>query len=123
MQDKQSTQCQLVPKSKWRTLFILLKLPQSECPDIWIRLPRHKWPKSWSSIEEAVVPLERNLCGHLLAGLVVGKTIRGRSAGNWMGKNLTIGNASSCIESNLSIFVHDMKNGWKKLNLSPMWKN
>ena len=26
----------------------LLKIPQSECPDIWIRLPRHKWPKSWS---------------------------------------------------------------------------
>ena len=19
-----------------------------DCPDIWIRLPRHKWPKSWS---------------------------------------------------------------------------
>ena len=23
---------------------ILLKIPKSECPDIWIRLPRHKWP-------------------------------------------------------------------------------
>ena len=23
-----------------------LKLPESECPDTWIRLPRHKWPKS-----------------------------------------------------------------------------
>ena len=22
----------------------LLKIPKSECPDIWIRLPRHKWP-------------------------------------------------------------------------------
>ena len=30
----------------------LLKIPKSECPDIWIRLPRHKWPKSWSSMEE-----------------------------------------------------------------------
>ena len=28
----------------------LLKIPKSECPDIWIRLPRHKWPKSWSSV-------------------------------------------------------------------------
>ena len=27
----------------------LLKIPKSECPDIWIRLPRHKWPKSWYS--------------------------------------------------------------------------
>ena len=39
----------------------LLKIPKSECPDIWIRLPRHKWPKSWSSMEDPVVPLERNL--------------------------------------------------------------
>ena len=47
----------------------LLKILKSECPDIWIRLPRHKWPKSWSSIEDPVVPLERNLYGHPLAGL------------------------------------------------------
>ena len=46
------------------------KIPKSECLDIWIRLPRHKWPKSWSSIEDPVVPLERNLCGHPLAGLL-----------------------------------------------------
>ena len=48
----------------------LLKIPKSECPDIWIRLPRHKWPKSWSSLEDPVVPLERNLYGHPLAGLL-----------------------------------------------------
>ena len=23
----------------------LLKTPKLECPDFWIRLPRHKWPK------------------------------------------------------------------------------
>ena len=44
----------------------LWKLPKSECPDIWVRLPRHKWPKSWTSIEDPVVPLERNLYGHPL---------------------------------------------------------
>ena len=48
----------------------LLKIPKSECPDIWIRPPRHKWPKSWSSMEDPLVPLERNLYGHLLAGLL-----------------------------------------------------
>ena len=47
-----------------------LKIPKSECPDIWIRLPRHKWPKSWSSMEDPVVPLEWNLYGNLLAGLL-----------------------------------------------------
>ena len=44
--------------------------PKSECPDIWIRLPRHIWPKSWSSMEDPVVPLERNMYGHPLAGLL-----------------------------------------------------
>ena len=48
----------------------LLKTPNSECPDIWIRLPRHKWPTSWSSMEDPVVSLERNLYGHPLAGLL-----------------------------------------------------
>ena len=48
----------------------LLKIPKSECPDIWIRLPRHTRPKYWSSIEDPVFPLERNLYGHPLAGLL-----------------------------------------------------
>ena len=48
----------------------LLRIPKSECPDIGIRLPRHKWPQSWSSMEDPVVPLERNLYGHPLAGLL-----------------------------------------------------
>ena len=29
----------------------LLIIPQSECPAIWIRLPKHKWPNSWEKIE------------------------------------------------------------------------
>ena len=48
----------------------LFKIPKSECPDIWTRLPKHKRQKSWSSMEDPVVPLERNMYGHLLAGLL-----------------------------------------------------
>ena len=33
----------------------LSKIPKSECPDISIRLPRHKWLKSWSIMEDPVV--------------------------------------------------------------------
>ena len=40
-----------------------LKIPKSECPDIWIRLPKHKWPKSWFNMEDQVVPLDQNLYG------------------------------------------------------------
>ena len=47
-----------------------MKVPKSECPDVWIRPPRHKWFESWSSMEDPIVLLERNLYGHLLAGLV-----------------------------------------------------
>ena len=28
----------------------LLKIPESECPDVWIRLRRLTWPKSWANI-------------------------------------------------------------------------
>ena len=48
----------------------LRKIPASECPDLGIRLPQHKWPKSWSNVEDPVVPLERNLYGHPLAGFL-----------------------------------------------------
>ena len=48
----------------------LLRIPKSDCPDIWIRLPRHKWPNSWSDIEDLVVPLEWHRYGHPLAGLL-----------------------------------------------------
>ena len=57
-------------KSKWKMLTKLSKIPKSECPDIWIHLPRHKLPKSWSSMEDPVVPFERNLYGHPSAGLL-----------------------------------------------------
>ena len=46
----------------------LLKILKLECLDIRIRLPRHKWTKLWSSMEDPVVPLERNLYGHPLEG-------------------------------------------------------
>ena len=68
--DKQRTQYLLKPKWKMEDAPKLFKIPKSECPDIWIRLPRHKWPESWSSMEDPVVPLERNLYGHPLAGLL-----------------------------------------------------
>ena len=55
---------------KMKDALELLKLPKSECPDIWVRLPRYKWPNSWSNMEDPVVPFERNFCGHPLGGLL-----------------------------------------------------
>ena len=101
-----------------------LKIPKSECPDIWIRLPRHKWPKSWSSMEDPVVPLERNLYGHPLAGLLWERQFEKillkygwEKVSNW-----------ECLfvhwEKGLFLSVHldDIKFAGKKQNIVPMWK-
>ena len=66
------------------------RLQKSECPDMWIRLPRHTWPKSWMNIEDPVVPLERNLYGHPLAGLMW-ETVWRSSTGTWRGKSAKFG--------------------------------
>ena len=69
----------------------LLKIPKSECPDIWIRLPKHKWPKSWSSMEDPVVPLDRNLYGHPSGSTIVGKVICQSSIKTCLGKSSKLG--------------------------------
>ena len=53
-----------------------LLIPKLQCPDIRIRLPRHKRPKSRSSMEDPVVFLERNLYGYLLEGLLCESNLR-----------------------------------------------
>ena len=50
-------------------------IPNRKCPDIWIRLPRHTWPKSLSSMEDPVVPLERNLSWSSFGRTIMGKAI------------------------------------------------
>ena len=45
-----------------------LRIPRSECHDVWIRHPRHKWQKSWTNIEDPVVSHLNEMCTdtHLL---------------------------------------------------------
>ena len=102
----------------------LLKIPKSECPDIWSRLPRYTWPKSWSSIEDPVVPLERNLYGHPLAGLLWERQFENiplkygwEKVSNW--ECLFVHREKGLI---LSVYVDDIKLAGKKQNIDPMWK-
>ena len=102
----------------------LLKIQKSECPDIWIRLPRHKWPKSWSSMEDPVAPLERNLHGHPLAGLSwkrqFEKILLGygsEKVSNW--ECLFVNREKGLL---LSVYVDDIKLAGNKENIDPMWK-
>ena len=41
VQDKQPMQYLLTPKKNWGRSKIAQKIPKSECPDIWVRLPRN----------------------------------------------------------------------------------
>ena len=102
----------------------LLKIPKSECPDIWIRLPRHKWPKSWSSMEDPVVPLERNLYGHPLAGLLWRRQFEEVPLGLGWEKELNWESPFVHREKGLflSVYVDDIKLAGKKHNIDPMWK-
>ena len=102
----------------------LLKIPKSECPDVWIRLPRHKWPKSWSSMEDPVVPLERNLYGHPLAGLLWERQLEKillkygwEKVSNWERSFVHCEKGSF-----FSVYVDDIKLAGKKQNINPMWK-
>ena len=52
----------------------LLKIPKLECPEIWIRVPKHKWPKSWSSMEDPVI-LSKGISTDILWQDYCGKTI------------------------------------------------
>ena len=102
----------------------LLKIPKSECPDVRIRLPRHKWPKSWDKIEDPVVPLERNLYGHPFAGLLGERQFEKGSFELGLEKLPKW----ECMFAHrtqglfLSEYVDDIKMAGKDQNLAPMWK-
>ena len=95
----------------------LLEIPKSECPDIWIRLPRHKWPKSWSSMEDPVVPLERNLHGHPVAGFLWERQFEEVLLGLGWEQSTKLG-MTLCPSDKKGLFssenVGDIKNGWKE---------
>ena len=101
-----------------------LKIQKSECPDIWIRLPRHKWPESWSSLEDPVVPLERTLYGHPLAGLLWERQFEKNllkygweKVSNW---ECSFVHRQKRLFS--SVYVDDIQLAVKKQTIDPKWK-
>ena len=101
----------------------LMKLPKSECLDIWIQKQRRKWPKTWKNIEEPVISLERNLYGHSTAGLQG----REREFEKVLLENLCKKAPTwECLfvhrqqSLSLSVYVDDIKMAGKKHNLAPM---
>ena len=87
----------------------LLKIPKSECPDIWIRPPNSKWPKSWSSMEDPVVPLEGQFEKDLLEH-------GWEQVPNW--ECIFVHRENGLF---LSVYVDEVKLVGKKQNIDPMW--
>ena len=87
-------------------------------------LTNHKWPKSWSSIEDPIVPLERNRYGHPLARQLWERQFEKillkygwEKVSNW--ECLCVHREEGLF---LSVYVDDIKLAGKKQNLDPMWK-
>ena len=81
-----------------------------------------KWPKSWSSMEDPVVPLERNLYGHPLAGLLWERQFQKvllkhgwEKVSNW--ESLYVHREEGLF---LSVYVDDIKLAAKKPNIDPI---
>ena len=98
----------------------LLKIQKSECPDVWIRLPRHECPKSWANVGCPVVPLERYFSGHPSAGLLWERQFQEvllelgwEKVPNW--ECLSVHRKQGLF---LSVFVDDVK---KLLERSRIW--
>ena len=72
------------------------KFPKSECPDVWIRLPRHIWPTSrenWRSRGTSWTKLVRSS----IRRIAMGETIRRSSIRTWMGEKFRTGHVCSSI--------------------------
>ena len=114
--DQQQTQYQLIPRKNGRCSKII--------QNSHVGMSRHLWPKSWSSMEDPVVLLERNLYGHPLAGLSWERQFEKillkhgwEKVPNW--ECLFVHREKGLF---LSVYVDDIKLAGKKQNINPMWK-
>ena len=86
---------------------------------------RYKERTASPRVPEPVVPLERNLCGHPLAGLSWERQFEKILLQHGWEKGFQLG-MLVCTQSKkglfLSVYVDDIKLAGKKQNLDPMWK-
>ena len=93
-----------------------LKIPKTECPDIWIRPPQHKWPKSSSSMEDPVVPLDE-LCMVILWQDWHGKGNLRKSSCSSVERRFPVGNAYSyTVKKGYSYLCMWMTSNWLERN-------
>ena len=91
-----------------------------------VRMSRYlvTWPKPSGHFEDPVVPLERNLHGHPLAGLLWERQFERSFLRTWMEEDSELGMYVRSSETRLfiSFYVGDIKNGWKEAEYGFMRK-
>ena len=100
----------------------LLRLPEKECPHEWMGLRPSRGPKMSDSIEESVVLLEQNLCGHPLAGMLWEGNFVERCSSN-TGNKYHLG-MTSRPPTFTTVLVRKcglQEDVWKE-HVGPMWK-
>ena len=122
--DKQRTQYLLKPRSKWMMLQNYWKIHNRDVQPYGFVYHDTKWPKSWSFMEDPGVPLERNVYGHPLAGLLWERQLEKillkhgwEKVSNW--ECLFVHREKGLF---LSVYVDDIKLAGKKQNINLMWK-
>ena len=102
----------------------LLGLPPEQCPETWISLPRSRQPQAWANVIDPVCPLERNLYGHPLAGLLWERYLedalfemKWEKLPGW--ECLYVHRDQQLF---LSVYVDDFKMVGKTENIPKMWK-
>ena len=107
------------PRSKWKTLQGCLKLKSQNVQTFGYVYHNTKWPESWSSMEDPVVPLGRKLYGHPAVGLSWERPFEEVSM-DLDGKKCRIGNACLFI-GNKDYFYRCMWMILTWLERSSMW--
>jgi hypothetical protein len=91
--------------------------------ETWIKLPPHRRPKSWEHIQDPVCPLNLNLYGHPLAGLLWEK--HQESILMKVGFEKIVGWEYLYVHSKdalfISAYVDDYNMAGRKASIKPMW--
>ena len=101
-----------------------LKFPKSECPDIWIRLPKHKWPKS-CPVWKIQSFLSNEICTVTFWQDCYGKGILRKFCWNIVGRRFPNGNVLfvNRAKRTILVFVCGRYNpAGKTENTEPTWK-
>ena len=123
--DKQQTQYRLIPKWKWKMFTNYSKIPKSEGPDIWIRLPHNTNGFNHDPVWKTQLFFLKWMYMVILWQTIMGKAIWENLIKTWLGENSKLWMSLCSSWKRIVLFCvcgwHQTLAG-KKQNFDPMWK-